>query len=116
MNYRDPKDESGRFAAWLRALRGVSGVYLIRSKGGLWSTPELVYIGESHTGRLYQTITRHFQGWEGRLTYGAHGMKVAVRTVRDPARAIDLQYSLIRKLKPRDNVIEGTTITEEVPF
>lgn len=117
MNYRAPKDEAGAFAAWLRELRNASGVYLIRTVGGFWSEPELVYIGESHTGRLYSTITRHFQSWESRRpTYAAGSVKVAVRRVRDAARAVELQYRLIQRLRPRDNVIEGREVTDDVPF
>ena len=38
-----------------RDLDGKSGVYVIREGS------EIVYVGESHTNRLYDTLTRHFQ-------------------------------------------------------
>ena len=59
LNYR-PIGAGGRYPDWVRALRGKSGVYLIRERQRDGSNP-VVYIGESHAGRLYQTLTRHFQ-------------------------------------------------------
>jgi Uri superfamily endonuclease len=38
----------------VRDLKGKSGVYVIRENG------ETVYVGSS-VGRLYETLTRHFQ-------------------------------------------------------
>ena len=58
-SYR-PIGASGRYPDWIRALRGKSGVYLIRERQRDGSNP-VVYIGESHADRLYQTLTRHFQ-------------------------------------------------------
>ena len=43
------------YPQWVRNLKDASGVYLIRERGG-----ELVYVGSSQ-GRLYDTLTRHFQ-------------------------------------------------------
>ena len=45
---------------WIRALDGKSGVYVIREIQRDGSV-ETVYVGESHSGRLYDTLTRHFQ-------------------------------------------------------
>ncbi len=117
MNYRKPKQD-GEFSPWLRALRGASGVYFIRQERGFWDEGGLVYIGESHTGRLYETITRHFQSWDGRRArYDASRCWVGVRRVRKAEDAIDLQYAAIQKHKPRDNQIKGTTLElEEAPF
>ena len=51
----------------IRALRNVSGVYVIYDR----VEQEITYIGESHTGRLYKTMTRHFQRWKNDQTpYG----------------------------------------------
>jgi hypothetical protein len=61
LTYR-PIGADGRYPAWVRALRGKSGVYLIRERQRDGSHP-VVYIGESHADRLYQTLTRHFQTW-----------------------------------------------------
>jgi hypothetical protein len=59
LSYR-PIGRSGEpYPAWVRALRGKSGVYVIRERQRDGSSP-IVYVGESHTSRLYQTLTRHF--------------------------------------------------------
>ena len=70
-----PGRKRADYAPQLVKLRGrkASGVYAIfdaRSR-------RLLYIGESHTGRLYDTITRHFRAWrpendpQGRRRAGA---------------------------------------------
>lgn len=100
--YRDPLDPNDQkvWAPWLRALAKQSGVYVIRDK----STREVIYVGESHKGQLYSTITRHFQSWLawGRLEYNRRSVEIAVRTM-PPSAAYQHQVKLIRKLKPRDN-------------
>jgi hypothetical protein len=56
-----PLGETGTpYPEWVRALKGKSGVYVIRETQRDGSS-EIVYVGESHTARLYQTLTRHFQ-------------------------------------------------------
>jgi hypothetical protein len=47
---------SGAYPQWVRDLKHKSGVYLIRDA----DTRELLYVGSS-SGRLYDTLTRHFQ-------------------------------------------------------
>jgi excinuclease UvrABC nuclease subunit len=92
---------AARFDPWVRMLRGKSGVYLIRRI----LTDEILYVGESHTGRLYETLTRHFQNWSG-PTSGPTFMRwtVEVRTiVTTPARAVKLQEDLICKHSPEFN-------------
>ena len=62
LKYR-PVGASGEpYPDWVRELDGKSGVYIIREiqRDGSYVT---VYVGESHAGRLYQTLTRHFQTW-----------------------------------------------------
>ena len=105
LSYRSPAGEKpGTFAQWLRDLRNQSGCYVIRSK----EIGEVFYVGESHTGRLYSTITRHFQEWrdcqEGRTcyTYSRHHVEVAIR-LTPPSAAIGAQNKLINRLNPRDN-------------
>jgi hypothetical protein len=108
---------------WLRRLKGESGAYVIRQEG------RPVYIGESHTGRLYETLTRHFQTWrrwkgfwkgqyaEGHdpgLTYDRGSVEVAVR-VTTAEDAIDEEARLIERLRPRDNLL-GQPEAEEIPF
>jgi hypothetical protein len=106
------------YPAWVRALRGKSGSYVIKAVGLFSST--IVYVGESHSGRLYETMTRHFQSWrrdrgwfrgvfvvsenDPGTTYDRAACEVAVR-ITSASRALDAQAELIRKLKPRDNVL-----------
>lgn len=109
LTYRD-LGRGPDYPDWLKALRGRSGAYVIREKGGA-----VLYVGESHTGRLYQTITRHFQAWSGRgsgFTASRYGVEVAVRLTPPPA-AVGAQDNLICKLKPSAN---QTDPCSEVPF
>jgi hypothetical protein len=115
------------YPAALRALRGKSGVYAIRKPAGWISSAEVLYVGESHTGRLYQTLTRHFQQWRrgkdwwrGKFsseqtdpghTYDRGAVEVMWK-VATPARAILWQSAWIRSFKPRDNSPD----VGEVPF
>ena len=133
LNYRSIGKSGDRYPAWIRALHGKSGVYLIRERQRDGSNP-VVYIGESHTARLYQTLTRHFQTWrrakkfwagqyggqshDPGLTYDRARCTVAVRVL--PAeRAITEEARLIARLRPRDNLIgqpDERTEEEAVPF
>lgn len=118
LHYRSPLTKSGRFkyAAWIRALRGKSGVYVFRTPAGA-----VVYVGESHSGKLYKTLTRHFsewgrekKWWQGAFvfgdntdpgrTYDADELLVAVR-VLPAGEAYRAQIDLIERLKPADNII-----------
>jgi excinuclease UvrABC nuclease subunit len=118
LTFREVAGERGApYPAWLRELRNASGVYLIRERSAL-TTGAMLYIGESHTGKLYDTLTRHFQAWarlktfwrgkggpnDPGLTYDRNVVEVAVIVVRDAHRAVDLQDRLIRRYCPRDNV------------
>lgn len=127
MKYRAIGKSGERWPEWLRELDGKSGVYLIKEGN------RLVYVGESHKGRLYTTITRHFQRWRRRkgwfrgwfvkekhdpgLTYERGACSIAFEIVRKD-RAPERQYALIQKLKPRDNLVDGDGVPEEeeVPF
>lgn len=94
--------------AWVRDLAGKSGVYVIREAGG-----RVLYVGESHTGRLKKTLLRHFQAWSGKtagVTYSRGAVEIAVE-VTQPGRAVARQNSLICKLQPRDN-----TVSPECPL
>ena len=107
----------------MRDLKGESGVYIIRER----TSREIVYVGSS-VGRLYDTLTRHFQIWrrwkgfwrgqygEGHdpgLTYQRDSVEVAVRITR-ASNALDEESRLIQRLRPRDNLI-GQPV-EDVPF
>ncbi|MBX3156779.1 MAG: peptidoglycan DD-metalloendopeptidase family protein [Deltaproteobacteria bacterium] len=123
-HYR-PVGASGEpYPSWVRELVGRAGVYLIRDA----ETAELLYVGSS-TGRLYDTLTRHFQTWrrwkkfwkgqyaEGHdpgLTYKRDSVEVAVRVTRAD-QALDEEARLIRRLRPRDNLL-GQPVDDEVPF
>ncbi len=115
------------YPQWVRDLKGQAGVYVIRELDSAGNS-ETVYVGSS-TGRLYDTLTRHFQTWrrwkgfwkgqyaEGHdpgLTYARDRVDVAVRLTR-AADALDEEARLIHRLRPRDNLI-GQPIEEEVPF
>lgn len=118
---------------WIRALDGKSGVYVIREIQ-LDGSAETVYVGESHSGRLYDTLTRHFQQWrrskkfwtgqyggqghDPGLTYPRHRVTVAAR-VLSPERAIAEETRLIARLRPRDNLLKQPTddsLEEVIPF
>ena len=103
-----PVKQGRQIADWVRALKGRSGVYIIREKSGfLFFTGEVVYVGESHTNRLYSTLLRHFQHWTGRTAGSTFAVsKVEVAVVRCPAnRAVALQNSLIEEYRPRLNTV-----------
>lgn len=77
-----------------------SGVYVIREG------KRVVYVGESHTGRLRKTFLRHFQTWSGKtagVTYPRSGDFTVAWQVLPSENAYDAQIDLIEKLRPRDN-------------
>lgn len=124
--YRPVGAPGDAYPEWVRALKGKAGVYVIRET----ETREIVYVGSS-TRQLYDTLTRHFQTWrrwkgfwrgqygEGHdpgLTYERDSVEVAVR-VTPASRALDEEMRLIRRLKPRDNLIgQPEHADEAIPF
>lgn len=124
-----PLGEPGdRYPAALRALRGASGCYIIRDR----RSRAILYVGESHTGRLYGTITRHFQYWSRTKRWwepiygrGDHdpGVRyeraavevcaVVMTTGADDVKAA--QRALITKHAPRDNIYETAPLDDEDP-
>ena len=133
LRYRSVGASGEPYPDWVRALNGKSGVYILREAQDDGTT-ETVYVGESHTGRLYQTLTRHFQTWrrakrfwagqytgsqshDPGLTYDRERMTVAVR-VLPPDRALAEEARLIARLRPRDNLM-GQPVDDQdeaVPF
>lgn len=128
--WRSPVGEDGRFALWLRELTNRSGVYAIRAKRG-HGRGQVLYVGESHTDRLYSTITRHLQTWERRNRFWARynraegGEKPGQVYDRDAiliavhltpgGRAMEEQAHAIDRLRPRDNEVTYQTL-DGVPF
>ena len=128
MNWRPLGKSNEPFPLWVRSLRNKSGVYAIRKRG--FFSSKVLYVGESHTGGLYKTLTRHFQQWHRSKqfwrggysptqtdpghTYERGDVEVAV-VVLPRAKVLDRQASWIERLKPRDNVHDGNP-DEKVPF
>jgi len=124
--YRRVGTSGDAYPDWVRALKGKAGVYVIRDA----YSHEVVYVGSS-AGRLYDTLTRHFQTWrrwkgfwkgqygEGHdpgLTYERDSVEVAIRTT-SPAKSLDEEMRLIARLKPRDNLIgQPEQADEAIPF
>lgn len=108
-------DRRGRYAKKLAELRGraVSGIYAIADK----KTKRVLYVGESHTQNLYDTITRHFRKWErprtlkyaGGRTRGGKAFDrrdvLICWTITPAAKAQALQYAEIQRLKPPENEV-----------
>lgn len=114
--YRSPLGGPRRFAAWLNDLRASSGAYVIRDR----KSGRVLYVGESHSGRLAATIKRHFHAWRDstdrvHFTYGPALVEVAARVTPPPA-AIGAQNNLIRRLSPRDNIVGVSEPEPEQPF
>ena len=110
-----PVKEGHTVAQWVKELKGKSGVYLIREKVGfLFFTGDVVYVGESHTDRLYATLLRHFQRWTGKTAGATFAVsKVEVAIVRCPAkRALALQNSIIEEYRPRLNITANPDAAE----
>lgn len=125
--YRRVGDRGEAYPEWVRALKGKAGVYVIRDA----DTHECLYVGSS-AGRLYDTLTRHFQTWrrwkgfwkgqygEGAdpgLTYPRAAVEVAVR-LTSPNDALDEEMRTIARLRPRDNQIGQPDMAtdESIPF
>ena len=97
-----PVKEGRAVAQWVKALKKKSGVYIVRERGWLG---KVLYVGESHTGRLYSTLLRHFQHWKGPTAGPTFVVsKVEVAVVRTPAqKAIETQNALIEEYRPEHN-------------
>ncbi len=118
----------------VRKLAGASGVYAIRQRGFFGNV--IVYVGESHTGSLRKTLTRHFQSWHRGPKKWFVGQYAPAQT--DPGHTYDRavcdaafercpaglgpgkqvewcvakQADWIRRMEPRDNV----ALVEDAPF
>lgn len=110
LRWRSPIEVDGALADWIYELRGHNGVYLIRER----VSREIVYVGESHSSRLFETMTRHLYAWNGRgsgPSYDPRLVEVAVLVAETPLdNPVADQYALIQKYEPRDNVMDGHTL------
>lgn len=100
--YRDLGRPGEPYPAWVQHTKGRSGVYAIRHGN------TLVYVGESHSDRLYETMTRHFQKWnadERVHTYPRSSSTVSVLYTA-PSAAPTMQRHTIIEREPRDNIYE----------
>lgn len=115
----DPRNTAGvgrrdGFSPAVRALYAAkaNGVYAIRER----ATGRVLYVGESHTRRLYHTLVRHLCAWSYRSkrsqrlyhgkqsTYDRHAVEIAFATTDTGAEAIQAQGAWIYALRPTDNV------------
>src|SRR5262245_34587346 len=62
--FRSIRTKAG-YAPWLADLAGANGVYVIRQRARRGQAALILYVGESHTHRLRETLQRHFQQWTG---------------------------------------------------
>lgn len=83
------------------------GVYIIK-KGDV-----VVYVGLSYTD-VKRTLYRHFQAWNDnrfeRVTYDGENrnlFKIKVIFCKTEKETAELEYLLIKKLKPRDNTAKN---------
>ena len=93
----------------LRHVRA-SGVYAVLDA----RSRDVLYVGESHSGRLYDTITRHFRKWRPRKDrpWGKTGGVTFDRTrvllsvvITSDADAVPVQYAEIQRLEPKLNQV-----------
>ena len=125
LNYRSIGLDGEPWPAWVRELKGKSGVYVIKSHG---SDGDVLYVGSS-AGKLYDTIARHFQRWHRTKNFwkglrGAHHDPGIVYTRSRSCVAIEFtskgahferEAELIQRLKPRDNLVLNPA-GDETPF
>lgn len=115
LSYRAPK-VAGRFAVWLDAAKGRSGVYVFRSA----VSGRALYIGESHSDSLYKTITRHFWSWKDKTrphyTVGVLSSVELAIVLVPKSRAVQVQNDLIERLRPLHNGTNPNAYDDIVPF
>lgn len=78
-----------------------NGVYALADLSG-----RVLYVGESHTGRLYDTLTRHLRHWfkagQWQPHYDRNKIQIAWRATRADEAQTE-EALLIAHYKPRDN-------------
>jgi hypothetical protein len=94
----------GEYALWLSRTAGANGVYVIRKRPTRSKKkPAILYVGESHSHRLRETLQRHFQQWTGETagpTFDAAKTEVAIEIFLMGDDAIRRQNQLIRRFRP----------------
>lgn len=126
LTYHSIGSDADPWPAWLRAYGKACGVYVIRDKG----SHSVLYVGSSKS-KLYDTLSRHFQTWKRKknfwkgisgaghdpgLTYSRSHCDVAIRLTSCGAH-LDEEAALIRKLRPRDNLVtDPSGDLEPAPF
>lgn len=121
-DFRPVGNDGENYPDWVRDLATSSGVYAIRDR----YTGQVLYVGESHTGNLYRTLTRHLQAWSSEdsdrsfNSYHRDAVEVAVLRINNPADVPAAQSRIIADLEPRDNIYNlelwDEDDEEEVPF
>ena len=110
---------------WHSALAGLanaSGVYVFRDR----DSGEVIYVGESHTGRLYRTMLHHFHDPSGKFAglgeWVHHApTRLDYKVYLAPADAVpDLERDAIEYFEPRINKLLLADASDdpgdEIPF
>lgn len=96
--------ETLKYAPWVKGLAKQNGVYVVRHPAAGDDMPaETLYVGESHTNQLRETLQRHFQIWNGDTagpTFDRHLVEVAVELCASGEEAVARQNELILALQP----------------
>lgn len=113
---------SYQWDAALSALGDASGVYVFRDR----DSGEVIYVGESHTGRLYRTMLHHFHDPKGkfeRLGEWVHHAPTRLDYkvfLASPAAVPELEKDAIEHFQPRINKLLVADADEapgdDVPF
>ncbi len=106
--------------ALLRAMDHQSGVYAVRDG----KTKKVLYVGESHTGRMWRTLLRHFQDPTGRFARrgewtraSADGLEArAWFTAQNKEIAECKEADLIAELRPLHNRSDGVCAADDFAF
>lgn len=98
--------------------RGRHGVYAVRDS----EVRQVLYVGESHTGRLWKTMLRHFQAQasfraRNEWTYPDAGyVDVQIYQTRTGVQAQELEPIIISRLQPLEVRSLSARISQDVPF
>lgn len=105
-----------------RAAHKKSGVYALKNT----DTGRVLYVGHSHTGRLWKTMLRHIQAPDsfervGDWVYRGSHRHLAVSVWPTPAsEAGELEEEMIARLEPEGNLERrlplGDETSDDVPF